>query len=179
MCCVIIHIEYESESEVAQSCPILCDPMDCSLPGSSVCGIFQARILEWGAISFSRRSSWPRDWTRVSCIVGRCFTIWATREVQAFQSWFQISWKENLIGLAWARCPPWSRRLWQEQTRQQGPTCRELVREYVSGDRKTPQSSYSMDVDRSGLCPRALQTITHLDKQLLSTFCVLGTRSAF
>ena len=44
-------------SEVAQSCPTLCDPMDCSLPGSTICGIFQARILEWVAISFSRRSS--------------------------------------------------------------------------------------------------------------------------
>ena len=51
--------------------------MDCSLPGSSVHGIFQARVLEWVAISFFRRSSWPRDRTRVSCIVGRCFTIWA------------------------------------------------------------------------------------------------------
>ena len=59
----------------------LCDPMDCSPPGSSVHGIFQARILEWVAISFSRRSSWPRDWTWVSRIVGRRFTIWATREV--------------------------------------------------------------------------------------------------
>ena len=47
----------ESESEVAQSCPTLCDPMDCSLPGSSVHGIFQARVLEWIAISFSRVSS--------------------------------------------------------------------------------------------------------------------------
>ena len=55
-------------------------PMDCSLPGSSVCGIFQARILEWVAISFSRASSRPRDRTWVSCIVGRHFTIWATRE---------------------------------------------------------------------------------------------------
>ena len=44
----------ESESEVAQLCPILCDPMDCSLTGSSIHGIFQARILEWVAISFSR-----------------------------------------------------------------------------------------------------------------------------
>ena len=44
---------HESESEVAQSCPTLSDPMDCSLPGSSVHGIFQARILEWGAIAFS------------------------------------------------------------------------------------------------------------------------------
>ena len=46
----------ESESEVTQSCPALCDPMDCSLPGSSVRGIFQARVLEWVAISFSKLS---------------------------------------------------------------------------------------------------------------------------
>ena len=43
----------ESESEVAQSCPTLSNPMDCSLPGSSIHGIFQARVLEWGAIAFS------------------------------------------------------------------------------------------------------------------------------
>ena len=48
-----------------------CDPMDCSLTGSSVHGIFQARILEWVAISFSRGSSRPRDRTQVTCIVGR------------------------------------------------------------------------------------------------------------
>ena len=52
----------ESESEVAQSCSTLWDPMDCSLPGSSLHGILQARILEWVAISFSRGSSRPRDW---------------------------------------------------------------------------------------------------------------------
>ena len=46
-------IQVKSESEVAQSCPTLSDPMDCSLPGSSVRGIFQARVLEWGAIAFS------------------------------------------------------------------------------------------------------------------------------
>ena len=51
----------EGEGEVAQSCPTLCDPMDCSPPGSSVHGILQARILEWVAISSSRRSSQPRD----------------------------------------------------------------------------------------------------------------------
>ena len=56
--------------------------MDCSLPGSSVHGIFQARILEWVAISFSRGSSWPRDWTQVSHITGSCFTVWVTRETQ-------------------------------------------------------------------------------------------------
>ena len=49
---------------VTQSCPTLCDPLDCSLPGFSICGIFQARILEWIAISFSRGSSRPRDWTQ-------------------------------------------------------------------------------------------------------------------
>ena len=65
---------------VAQSCPTLCDPMDCSLPGSSVCGILQGRILEWVAIPFFRGSSRLRDQTRVSYIAGRSFTIWATRE---------------------------------------------------------------------------------------------------
>ena len=55
--------------------------MDCSLPGSSVPGILQAGVLEWIAISFSRRSSQPRDWTWVSRIAGRHFTIWATREI--------------------------------------------------------------------------------------------------
>ena len=54
-------IQNESESEVAQSCLTLCNPMDCSLPGSSTHGIFQARVLEWVAISFSRGSSQPRD----------------------------------------------------------------------------------------------------------------------
>ena len=58
----------------------LCDPIDCSLPGSSVHGIFQARILEWVAISSSRASSPPRDQTWVFCIAGRFFTNWATRE---------------------------------------------------------------------------------------------------
>ena len=73
---------------VAQSCLTLCDPMDCSPPGSSVNGISQARILEWVAISFSRGSLQPRDLTHVSCIfciAGSFFfffflTIWATRE---------------------------------------------------------------------------------------------------
>ena len=59
-------------NEVAQSCLTLCDPMDCSPPGSSVHRILQARILEWVAISFSRVSSQPRDWTHISCI-GRGF----------------------------------------------------------------------------------------------------------
>ena len=57
-----------------------CDPMDCSLPRSSVHGNLQARILKWVAISFSRQFSWPRDWNRVSCTAGRFFTNWARRE---------------------------------------------------------------------------------------------------
>ena len=74
--------EYEVKwSEVTPSCPTLCNTMDCSPPGSLVHGIFQAWILEWVAISFSKGSSWPRDETQDSRIVGRCFTIWATREV--------------------------------------------------------------------------------------------------
>ena len=64
----------------AQLYPILCDPMDYNLPGSSVQGILQARILGWVAIPFSRGSSQRRDQTRVSCTAGRFFTIWATRE---------------------------------------------------------------------------------------------------
>ena len=71
----------ESESEV-QSCPTLCDPMECSPPGSSLHGILQARVLEWVAISFSRGSSRPKDRTQVSRIPGRHFNLWATREAQ-------------------------------------------------------------------------------------------------
>ena len=65
------------------SCSVIsdfCDPMDFSLTASSVHGILQMRILEWVAIPFSRISSWPGDQTQVSCLAGRFFTIWATRE---------------------------------------------------------------------------------------------------
>ena len=67
--------------EVAQLCPTLCNPMDCSLPGSFVYGIFQARIRMWVAISFSRWSFQLRDWTRVSCIADGFFYGWATRGI--------------------------------------------------------------------------------------------------
>ena len=69
------------QGKVTQSCPTLCDPMGCSLPGSSVHAIFQAIVLEWIVISFSKGSSRPRDRTRVSHIVDRHLTVWATREV--------------------------------------------------------------------------------------------------
>ena len=68
----------KSESEVAQSCPTLCNPMDCSPPGSSIHGILQARGLEWVAIVFSRGSFWPRDRTWVSHIIGRLWALLKT-----------------------------------------------------------------------------------------------------
>ena len=66
----------------AQSCPTLCDPMDCSPPGSSVHGISQTRILEWSAISFFRGAAQTMDQAHVSCLAGRFFTVWSTREAQ-------------------------------------------------------------------------------------------------
>ena len=76
-----------------------CGPMDCSPPGSSVHGIFQARKLEWVAISFSRGSSWPRDRTyifRVSCIAGGFLTRWVIRE--ALLVW-TIDWNKYSMEL--------------------------------------------------------------------------------
>ena len=70
---------------VAQSCLTLCSPMDCSPQGSSAYGIFQARILEWVVISFSRGSSRSRDWSWVSCTAGRFLTDWATRKALHIQ----------------------------------------------------------------------------------------------
>ena len=96
----------------------LYDPMDCSPPGSSVHGILQARILEWVAIPLSRGSSWPRDRTQVSCIVGRFFTVWAIRDPRFnlvdqkpkdFELWhlkhFQITLIPSSIP-AWYHFPP-------------------------------------------------------------------------
>ena len=69
---------------VTQCCLTLCDPMDCSLPVSSVYGILQARILEWIASSSPGESSWPRDQARVSYIADSYFTTWTTREALHF-----------------------------------------------------------------------------------------------
>ena len=87
-CCILTHIqvsqetgERERECDVAQSCLTLCDPMDCSLPSSSVHGLFQAILLKWIAISFSKGCSQPRDRTWVSRIRDRRFTIRATKMV--------------------------------------------------------------------------------------------------
>ena len=76
-CRQILYWLGHQESEVTQSCQTLCDPVNCSPPGSSIHGILQARVLEWVASSFSRGSSQPTDWTQVSLIAGRRFNLWA------------------------------------------------------------------------------------------------------
>ena len=96
----------KSESEVAQLCPTLCDPVDCNLPGSSVHGILQAIVLEWAAIFFSRGSSQPRDWTQVSHLAGRHFNLWASREALVMLTvWISVSPNEitYFIGLFFGR----------------------------------------------------------------------------
>ena len=85
---------------VAQSCPTLCDPVGCSPPGSSVHRIFQAKILEWIAISFSKRSSRPRDQTWISGTAGKFFTIWATGKTSLLKYTF-MPWHTFCI-LLWA-----------------------------------------------------------------------------
>ena len=81
-------------SEVAQLCQ-LCNPIDCSLPASSIHGIFQARVLEWVAVSFSRGTSRPGDQTRVSHVAGRR-THWATREAwRPISSYFKFLGKKS------------------------------------------------------------------------------------
>ena len=87
-------------SEVVQSCLTLYNPVNCSLPGSSIHGIFWGRILEWVAICFSKRSSWPRGRTRVSHIVSKCFTLWR---------------EEARKSLDWPRMHEWGERRWRER----------------------------------------------------------------
>ena len=127
---VVLHLKVKVL--VAQSCPTLCNPMDCSPPGFSVHGILQARILEWVAIPFSRGSSWPRDRTWVSCTAGSFFTVWATDTAASdYRGWIRKGIIMPLKGLPgwlsgkriclqcrrcgfdpWVRKLPW-RRKWQ------------------------------------------------------------------
>ena len=110
---------------VAQSCPTLCSPVDCSPTGSFVHRFLQAKILEWVAISSSKGSSQPRDQTQVSCIAGRFFIIWAKREVHIYLSIYLsihihtmiyryinisiISLFEFLDERIWGQCPELTR----------------------------------------------------------------------
>ena len=75
----VLYKSFKVKVVVTQLCLTLCDPMDCSLPGFTVHGLLQARILEWVATPFCRGSPQPRGRTGVSCVAGRFFTIWATR----------------------------------------------------------------------------------------------------
>ena len=79
---------------VVQLCLTLCDPMDCNPPVSSLHGMLQARILERVAIPFSRGSSWPRDWTWVSCITGRFFTT-RPPEKPLLVFWVSVNWENT------------------------------------------------------------------------------------
>ena len=84
---------------VAQLCLTLCDPMDCSPPGSSAHGILQTGILEWVAFPFSKGSSRPRVWTSLSCIADRFFTVWATRDEYRLK--MAHSWHSSLEKCPW------------------------------------------------------------------------------
>ena len=83
-----------------------CDPMDCSLPGASVHGILQARILEWVAISFSRVSSWPRDRICISCIGRQVLYLWATGEAIDLLALLFPFWYKSI------KCKPQGAALW-------------------------------------------------------------------
>ena len=89
---IYVHTHTYIHQSFTQSCPTLCNPMNCSLPGSSVHGIFQAGILEWVAISFSRGSSQPRDQTWVSHIASRFFTTGPPREKLTLE---KETWKDQ------------------------------------------------------------------------------------
>ena len=106
-----------------------CNPMDCSLPGSSVHGVSQARILEWVAISFSKGSFWPRDQTWVSCIAGRFFTDWAPEKPTAIISLWPTNAPASLVHMCspssfpqWLRDRPldypWPVEHWQAKYKQ-------------------------------------------------------------
>ena len=94
-------------ASVAQSCLTLCDPMDCSLPGSSICGNFQARILGCVAMPSSKVSSQPRDWTWVFCINRWILYHWATREAQS---------RDQETSVLVLSVPLTSQRLWANHT---------------------------------------------------------------
>ena len=122
--------------------------MDCSLPGSSGHGILQTRILEWVVIPFSRGSSWPRDGTQVSCIAGRFFIVWATREAQ-------IIWAD-----------PKSNDKWQEKIQREG----EVIWVLLAEPRKEalePAEAGSSKEDSKPETSKGVWPCQHLDFRLL------------
>ena len=111
-CCTTVFGAVLCCAESLQSCLTLCDPMDCSLPGSSVHGILQARILKWVIMPSSRGSSWPSDWTHisdVSCIGRWFFTTSTTLEAQWFGTCIccKVSNTISLVNISqhtWLQC---------------------------------------------------------------------------
>ena len=95
--------------------------MDCSPLGFSVRGIFQARILEWVAMPSSRGSSWPRDWTWLSCTASRFFTNWASREALSHEGMWACHHKEGWMPKNW-----WFWTLVLEKTLETPLDCKEI-----------------------------------------------------
>ena len=93
---LLSHLEVWVCAKFLHLCLTLCDPMDCSLPGSSVHRILQGRILEWVAMSSSRGSSWPRDWTHISCISCTAGGFFATSTT--WEAHLELK-KEELLGI--------------------------------------------------------------------------------
>ena len=91
------HQRKEVKVSVTQLCPTLCDPMDCSPPGSSVHGDSPGKNPEWVAMPSSRESSQPRDQTQVFIIVGGFFTVWATREAPKHQRRDLVNAESNSV----------------------------------------------------------------------------------
>ena len=110
-------VQFPEKESVSQSVVLtFCNPMDYS-PGSSVHGFFQARTLDWVTMPSSRASSPSRGWTRVSCISGGFFTVWAAREATRETIWFlwwTYQWLSgasratSLVGPGWLHHAPWS-----------------------------------------------------------------------
>ena len=138
-----------SEMKVTQLCLTLRDPMDCNPPGSSIHGIFQARILESVAIAFSKRSSRSRDRTGVSWIAGRFFTVWAT-----------TSLKVKVKSLSHIRlfATPWT------VAYQASPSMAFSRQEYWSGYHFLLQAIFPMQGLNPGL-PHCRQTLYRLSHQ--------------
>ena len=117
---------------VTQSCPILCNPMDCSPPGFSIHGISQARILKWVAMPSSRGSSRPRDRTHVFCIGRQILYHWPTREAPnitfILKRWWRMFWRERAEG----GC------LWELMSLQEEIPCQEKVQNHLEGIHPLP-----------------------------------------
>ena len=147
---------------VTQSCPILCNPMDYSPPGSSVHGISQAGILERVAISLSRGSSRPRERTRVSCTAGGFFTIGVSREAQ---DWLGVPYIQWWVPLQET----------EEKTQNRGEAvCRQRQRlEWCSHDTRTAWSHQTLQEGDKDSLLRLLEGVRpwqhHLGSRLLAS----------